>query len=73
MPASCQLNNDDSVYVLEVIGDLNEKTQSHPVSVNSTSHLKINDLQRSTFYKFRIISINSIGEGSSAVLKFCKH
>ena len=73
MPASCQLNNHNSVYVLEVIQDRTEKTQSHPVSVNSISHLKINDLPGSTFDKFRIITNNSIGEGSSALIQFCKH
>ena len=73
MPASCQLNSDDSVYVLEVIGDRNEKTQSQPVSVNSISYLEVADLQRSTSYKFRIITNNSIGEVSSDPVQFCKY
>ena len=73
MPASCQLNTDDSVYVLEVIGDQNKTKQSHPVSVNSISYLEVVDLQRSTFYKFRIITNNSFGEGSSDPVQFCKY
>ena len=73
MPASCQLNRDDSVYVLEVVGDRNEKTQSQPVSVNSVSYLEVADLQGSTSYMFRIIAYNSIGEGSSDPVQFCKY
>ena len=70
MTALCQLNNNDSVYVLEIVGSPKRMQRSDPV--NSTFHFKIDDLQRSTFYKFRIISNNSIGEGSSALIQFCK-
>ena len=70
MTALCQLYNNDSVNVLEIVGGPKRIQRSDPV--NSTFHFKIDDLQRSTSYKFRIISNNSIGEGSSAPIQFCK-
>ena len=70
MTALCQLNNNDSVYVLEIVGGPKGIQRSDPV--NSTFHFKIDDLPGRTFYKFRIISNNSIGEGSSALVQFCK-
>ena len=71
MTPLCQLNNHNSVYVLEVIGGLNTMHQSDPV--NSISHLKIYDLPGSTFFEFRILSHNRIGNGSSSLVQFCKH
>ena len=71
MTPLCQLNNHDSVYVLEVIRGLNRILQSDPV--NSISHLKINDLPGSSFFEFRIISSNIIGNGSSSLVQFCKY
>ena len=71
MTPSCQLNNHNSVYVLEVIRGLNRILQSDPV--NSLSHLKINDLPGSSFFEFRIISRNRIGNGSSSLVQFCKY
>ena len=72
MPTTCRLSVQTSFYILEVIGDLNRTLQSDPVSISSTSHLQVNNLPRNSFYKFRIISNNSIGEGSSALLNFCE-
>ena len=72
MPATCQLSVQNSFYILEVIGDLNGAVRSDPVSINSTSHLQVHSLPGNSFYKFRIISNNSIGEGSSALLTFCE-
>ena len=71
MPTACRLNI-QSFYVLEVIRDLNETLQSDQVSINTMSHLQINELLENTLYKFRIISKNSIGEVSSSLLEFCK-
>ena len=71
MTPLCQLNNHNSVYVLEVIRGLNRILQSDPV--NSISHLKINDLPESRFFEFRIISSNRIGNGSSSLVQFCKY
>ena len=70
MTPLCQLNNHNSVYVLEVIRGLNRILQSDPV--NSISHLKIYDLPGSRFFGFRIISLNRIGNGSSSLVQFCK-
>ena len=72
MPATCQLSFQNSFYILEVIGDLIGAVRSDPVSINSTSHLQVHNIPRNSFYKFRIITNNSIGEGSSTLLNFCE-
>ena len=72
MPATCRLSVQNSFYILEVIGDLIGVVRSDSVSINSTSHLQVYNLPRNSFYRLRIISNNSIGEGSSALLNFCK-
>ena len=72
MPETCQLSFQNSFYILEVIGDLIGTVQSDPVSINSTSHLQVHNIPGNSFYKFKIISNNSIGEGSSTLLNFCE-
>ena len=72
MPATCQLSFQNSFYILEVIGYLIGAVRSDPVSINSTSHLQVHNLPGNSFYKFRVISNNSIGEGSSTLLNFCE-
>ena len=72
MPTTCRVSVPNSFYILEVIGNLIGVVRSDPVLINSTSHLQIYNLPRNCFYKFRIISNNSIGEGSSVLLNFCK-
>ena len=73
MPAACRVNIHNSFYVLEVIRVLNKTIQSDRVSINTMSHLQINELLENTPFKFRIISKNSIGEASSSLLVFCKY
>ena len=72
MPATCQLRFQNSFYILEVIGYLIGVVRSDPVSINSTSHLRVHNLPGNSFNKFRIISNNSIGEGFSPLLNFCE-
>ena len=56
--------------IVEVIGDLIGAVRSDPVSINSLSHLQVHNIPGNSSYKFRIISNNSIGEGSSTLLSF---
>ena len=73
MPATCQLQ-DNSYYVLQVIKDEgNETTQSSPVLASNSSSLEIADLAGIYSYRFTILSNNSIGQGSSASIAFCKY
>ena len=72
MPATCPPSVQKSFYILEVIGDIIGVVQSDPVYINSTSHLQVYNIPRNSFYKFKIISSNSIGERSSDLLNFCK-
>ena len=72
MPTTCQLYVQNSFYILEVIGDLIGAVRSDPVSINSISHLQVHSLPGNSFYKFRVVSNNSIGEGPSPLLNFCE-